>query len=308
MKFDDRILNGLGVLAAVVRSGNFAGAGKSLNMSQSGVSRAIARLEARLGVRLLERTTRTVTLSEEGRRLYEQIVPLLSGLEEAAASVTTSKDAVRGTLRVNMDPFISQLILGPQLSRFLNQFPALKVELLTRDRLGDLVAEGFDLAIRFGEPRPSALVARKLLETRIVTVASPAYLKKAGRPIHPSELEQGNHRLIDFRNPETGRPYEWAFRQGRKEIEISSKAQLLLSDIATITAACLAGYGIAQLLELGIESLIESGRLEVVFPGWLDERFPLYPLAPPRNYLPPKTRAFLDFVIATATRPTPSTP
>jgi DNA-binding transcriptional LysR family regulator len=299
MKFDDRVLSGLGVLSAVVKSRSFSVAGKSLNMSQSGVSRAIARLEARLGVRLLERTTRTVTLSEAGRSLYEQIVPLVAGLEEAAASVAASKDAVRGTLRVNMDPFISQLILGPQLSRFLNQFPALKVELLTRDRLGDLVADGFDLAIRFGEPRPSALVARRLLETRVITVASPAYLKKAGRPSHPSELEKGNHRLIDFRDPETGRGYEWAFQQGRKEIEINSNAQLVLSDVATIHAVCLAGYGIAQLLELGIESFIESGRLEVIFPDWLDERFPLYALHPSRNYLPPKTRAFLDFVIAT---------
>jgi DNA-binding transcriptional LysR family regulator len=270
MVFDDRVLNGLGVLAAVVRSGNFAVAGKSLNMSQSGVSRAIARLEARLGARLLERTTRTVTLSEEGRRLYEQVVPLLAGLEEATASVATSKDAVRGTLRVNMDPFVAQLMLGPQLSRFLKRFPGLKLELIARDRLGDLVTEGFDLAIRFGEPRPSALVARKLLETRIVTVASPAYLKKAGRPIHPSELEQGNHRLIDFRDPQTGRAYEWAFRQGRKEVEINSNAQLLLSDVATLHAVCLAGYGIAQLLELGSESLIESGRLEIIFPDWLD--------------------------------------
>ena len=185
MKFDDRVLNGLGVLAAVVRSGNFALAGRSLNMSQSGVSRAIARLEVRLGVRLLERTTRTVTLSEEGRRLYEQIVPLLAGLEEAAASLGTSKDAVRGTLRVNMDPFIAQLMLGPQLSRFLRRFPELKLELIARERLGDLVAEGFDLAIRFGEPRPSTLVARKLLDTRVVAVASPAYLKKAGRPNSP---------------------------------------------------------------------------------------------------------------------------
>ena len=303
MRFDDRTLDGLGVLAAVVRSGSFAIAGKSLNLSQSGVSRAIARLEARLGVRLLERTTRTVALSEEGRRLYEQIVPLLAGLEEAAASVATSKDAVRGTLRVNMDPFISQLILGPQLSRFLKQFPGLKLELITHDRLGDLVAEGFDIAIRFGEPRPSTLVARKLLDTRVVTVASPAYLKKEGRPIHPSELDEGNHRLIDFRDPETGRGYEWAFRQGRKEIEINSNAQLLLSDVATLHAVCLAGYGIAQLLELGIESLIESGRLEVVFPDWLDERFPLYALHPSRHHLPPKTRAFLDFVIATVKSP-----
>jgi DNA-binding transcriptional LysR family regulator len=304
MRIDDRVLSGLGVLAAVVRSGNFAVAGRSLNMSQSGVSRAIARLEARLGVRVLERTTRTVTLSEEGRRLYEQIVPLLGGLEEAAASVATSKDAVRGTLRVNMDPFIAQLMLGPQLSRFLKRFPALKLELIARDRLGDLVAEGFDLAIRFGEPRPSTLVARKLLDTRVVTVASPAYLKKTGRPIHPSELGEGNHRLIDFRDPETGRAYEWVFQREGKELEIRSNAQLLLSDVATIHAVCLAGYGIAQLLELGIESSLESGRLEVVFPDWLDERFPLYALHPSRNYLPPKTRAFLDFVIATVKSPT----
>jgi DNA-binding transcriptional LysR family regulator len=303
MTFDDRTLNGLGVLTAIVRSGSFAVAGKSLNMSQSGVSRAIARLEARLGVRLLERTTRTVALSEEGRRLYDQIVPLLAGLEQAAASVATSKDAVRGTLRVNMDPFIAQLMLGPQLSRFLKRFPGLKLELIARDRLGDLVAEGFDLAIRFGEPRPSTLVARKLLDTRVLTVASPAYLKKAGRPDHPSELEKGNHRLIDFRDPESGRGYEWVFRQGRKEIEIRSNARLVLSDVATIHAVCVAGYGVAQLLELGIESLIESGRLEVIFPDWLDERFPLYALHPSRNYLPPKTRAFLDFVIATVNSP-----
>ena len=303
MRFDDRVVNGLGVLAAVVRSGSFAIAGKSLNMSQSGVSRAIARLEARLGVRLLERTTRTVALSEEGRRLYELIVPLLAGLEEAAASVATSKDAVRGTLRVNMDPFIAQLMLGSHLSRFLKRFPELKLELIARDRLGDLVAEGFDLAIRFGEPRPSTLVARKLLDTRVVTVASPAYLKKAGHPTHPSDLEKGNHRLIDFRDPETGRAYEWVFRQGRKEIEISSKAQLLLSDVATMHAVCLAGFGIAQLLELGIESLMESGRLELIFPDWLDERFPLYALHPSRNYLPPKTRTFLGFVIATVKSP-----
>jgi DNA-binding transcriptional LysR family regulator len=221
-----------------VRSGSFALAGKSLNMSQSGVSRAIARLEARLDVRLLERITRTVTLSEAGRRLYEQIVPLLAGLEEAAALVTTAKDAVRGTRRVNMDPFIAKLMIGPQLSRFLKRFPELKLELIARDRLDDLVAEGFDLAIRFGEPRPSTLVVRKLLDTRVVTVASPAYLRKAGRPIHPSDLEEGNHHLIDFRDPETGRAYEWAFRQGHKEIEVSSNAQLLLSDVATIHAVC----------------------------------------------------------------------
>ena len=110
-------------------------------------------------------------------------------------------------------------------------------------------------------------------------------------------------RLIDFRDSDTGRDYEWAFRQGRKEIEINSNAALLLSDIGTLHAVCLAGYGIAQLLELGIESLIENGRLEVIFPDWLDERFPLYALHPSRHHPPPKTRAFLDFVTATMKSP-----
>jgi DNA-binding transcriptional LysR family regulator len=106
-----------------------------------------------------------------------------------------------------LNPFISQLILGPLLSRFLKQFPGLKLELITRERLGDLVAKGLDLAIRFDEPRPSALVGRKLFDTRVVTVASQAYLKKAGRPTHPFDLDEGNHRLIDFRDPETGHAY-----------------------------------------------------------------------------------------------------
>jgi DNA-binding transcriptional LysR family regulator len=130
---------------------------------------------------------------------------------------------------------------------------------------GDLVAEGFDLAIRFGGLRPSTLVARKCLDTRGVTVASPAYLKRAGRPIHPSELEQGNQRLLDCRDHQTGRAYELVFPQSRKEIEINSNAQLLLSDVTTLHAVCLAGYDIAKLLELGSESLIESGPLEVIF-------------------------------------------
>src|SRR5271169_3470000 len=299
MSFDDRLLNGVSALAAVVRSGGFAAAARSLNVSQPGISRAVARLEAQVGVRLLERPTRSVSLTDEGRRFYETLGPIVSALEDATSALAEGKVTVRGRLRVNMDPYFSQLILGPQLSGFLKAYPELKVDLITREGLGDLISDGYDLGIRFGEPRPSTLVARRLLDTRVLTVASPAYLKKAGRPIRPSELEEGNHRLIDFRDPETGRAYEWAFQQGRKEMEINSNAQLLLSDVATIHAVCLAGYGIAQLLELGIASLIESGRLEVVFPAWLDERFPLYALHPSRNYLPPKTRAFLDFVIAT---------
>ena len=296
--FDDRVTNGISVLSAIVDSGTFAAAGDILNMSQSGVSRSIARLEARLGIRLLERTTRSVSLTDEGRRFYEQVMPLLAGLEEAAASAAQGTTAVRGRLRVNLDPYFSRLILGPRLGAFLESYPQLRLELITTDRLGDLVADGFDLAVRFGNPRPSTLVARKLLDTRMVTVAAPAYLKRYGRPEDPHELEKGHHVCIQFRDPETGRPYPWEFHRRRKKLVLETSGSLTVNDAGTLYSVCLAGHGIAQVMDLGVGPMIADGRLVDVFPDWPDERFPLYALHPSRHHVPAKTRAFLDFIIA----------
>jgi DNA-binding transcriptional LysR family regulator len=134
-----------------------------------------------------------------------------------------------------MDSYFSQLILGPQLSGFLKAYPELKVDLITREGLGDLISDGYDLAIRFGEPRPSTLVARRLLDTRVLTVASPGYLKKHGHPTEPQQLVAERHLMIDFRDPETGRPFEWAFRKGRKEIKVENQSQLTLSDVQQCT-------------------------------------------------------------------------
>jgi DNA-binding transcriptional LysR family regulator len=296
--FDERVTNGIGVLSAIVDSGTFAAAGDILNMSQSGVSRSIARLEARLGIRLLERTTRSVSLTEEGRSFYEQVMPLLAGLEEAAASAAQGTTAVRGRLRVSLDPYFSRLILGPRLGAFLESHPQLRLELITTDRLGDLVAEGFDLAVRFGHPRPSTLVARKLLDTRMVTVAAPAYLKRHGHPKDPRELEKGHHVCIQFRDPETGRPYPWEFHKRRTKLVLETSGSLTVNDAGTLYSVCLAGHGMAQVMDLGVEPMIADGRLVQVFADWPDERFPLYALHPSRHHLPAKTRAFLDFIIA----------
>jgi DNA-binding transcriptional LysR family regulator len=296
--FDERVTNGIGVLSAIVDSGTFAAAGDILNMSQSGVSRSIARLEARLGIRLLERTTRSVSLTDEGRSFYEQVMPLLAGLEEAAASAAQGTTAVRGRLRVSLDPYFSRLILGPRLGAFLESHPQLRLELITTDRLGDLVADGFDLAVRFGHPRPSTLVARKLLDTRMVTVAAPAYLKRHGHPKDPHELEKGHHVCIQFRDPETGRPYPWEFHKRRTKLVLETSGSLTVNDAGTLYSVCLAGHGMAQVMDLGVEPMIADGRLVEVFADWPDERFPLYALHPSRHHLPAKTRAFLDFIIA----------
>jgi DNA-binding transcriptional LysR family regulator len=295
MAFDERVVNGMRVLSAIVDCGSFNRAGEMLDMSQSGVSRSVARLEARLGIRLFDRTTRSVTLTDEGRRFYEQIVPLLAGLEEAAASAAEGASVVRGRLRVNVDPYFSRLTLGPRLGAFLHAHPQLQLELLTRDQLGDMVADGFDLAVRFGHPRSSTLVARKLLDTRILTVAAPSYLKQYGRPLVPADLERG-HICIQFRDSDTGRPFPWEFHRGRKKIVMTTPGQLTVNEAGTLHSAVLAGYGIAQMMALGGERMLADGRLVDLFPDWPDERFPLYALYPSRHHPSAKVRAFLAFI------------
>ncbi|MFM0644011.1 LysR family transcriptional regulator [Paraburkholderia bryophila] len=293
----ENLSSGIGVFAAVVDAGTFAAAADLMGMSPPGVSRAIARLEKRLKIRLFDRTTRSVSLTEEGRRFYEQVMPHLRGIEEAAASATGGATTVRGKLRINLDPVSSRVILGTRLDAFMDAHPELELEFMARDQLGDLIVDGFDLALRFGEPRSSTLVARKLLDTPVVTVAAPSYLARRGRPTEPQELESGAHRCLEFRNPETGKPFPWEFHRKRKKLIVKTNGRLTVNDPSALINACLAGSGIAQMLLLGSEHLIQEGRLVQLFADWPDERFPLYAYHPSRHHTPAKTRVFLDFII-----------
>jgi DNA-binding transcriptional LysR family regulator len=293
--FDGRILSGVSVLAAVVEAGSFGRAAEALGLTQSSVSRAIVRLEARVGVRLLDRTTRSVRLTSEGQRLYGEIGHLLAGIGDAVTMASGSATAVRGRLRVNVDPFFSSLLLAPRLEEFLERWPEVALELIVRRELGDLVADGFDLAIRFGEQPSSSLVARRLLRTRILTVASRAYLERHGRPARPADLTV--HNCIQFRDPVSGQPFPWEFHRGRKVVAVKTTGRLLLTDVGTMLGACLAGAGIAQVMELGVQDLLREGRLIDLFPDWPDETFPLYVLYPSRQLPPARLRAFLEFLL-----------
>jgi DNA-binding transcriptional LysR family regulator len=294
MTADTRILGGVSTLVAVVESGSFVRAAEALGVTQSAVSRAVSRLETRLCIRLLHRTTRSVKLTAEGQRFYEEIAPMLSGIRDAVTSATGAAAVVSGRLRVNIDPFVSRLLLAPQIGSFLNRYPELSLELITRDSLGDLIGEGFDVAVRFGDPPTSSLVVRKVLETRILTVAAPRYIERHGRPTKPSELSR--HHCIQFRNPGTGQPFEWEFHRGRKIVPVKTSGRLLLTDVGTMLGACIAGAGIAQVMALGIQDLLDGGQLVELFPDWPEEKFPLFALYPSRTLPPAKLRAFLDFV------------
>jgi DNA-binding transcriptional LysR family regulator len=222
-------------------------------------------------------------------------MPLLAGLEDAASEAAGAVSSVRGRLRVNLDPWVARLVLAPALPGFLEEHPALSIELVVRDTLGELIAEGFDAAVRFGEPGLSGLVARKLLETRILTCAAPGYLAKHGAPEHPRDLER--HECLMFRDPVTARPFDWEFHRGGEVVAIKARGRLVVNDLATKLALCAGGNGIAQTIELGLAPMLASGALVQVLPDWAEERFPLYAYYPSRHLPPAKVRAFMDFVV-----------
>src|ERR1700727_298383 len=286
MSFDARILTGVGVLAAVTETGNFARAAEALGLTPSGVSRAVARLEARLGVRLFDRTPRAVRLTEEGRRFHAQVAPLLAGLEDAATDASATAGSVRGRLRVNADPWFARLVLAPRLPLFLARHPDLSLEVVVRDTPGDLVAEGMDVAVRFGEIGPPSLIARKLLETRIIAIAAPSYLKRHGTPRRPADLLK--HECLLFRDPVSGRPFGWEFRRKNELVEVDVQGRVVFNDLQTKLAACVAGQGIAQSVAFGLEPLLASKALVQVLPDWAEEPYALYSYYPSRHLSPAK--------------------
>ncbi|MBB3595603.1 DNA-binding transcriptional LysR family regulator [Rhizobium sp. BK529] len=295
MAFDGRLLSGVSTLAAVVESGSFVKAADALGLSASGVSRAISRLEARVGVRLLDRTTRSVRLTDEGARFHAQVVPHLDGIAEAATLASGASLTVRGRLRVDVDPIFSRMVLAPHLKEFVARYPELELELITRELMSDLVADGIDIAIRFGQQPSSSRIARKLMETRVLTVATPAYLAEHGTPKLPTDI--ASHSCIQFRDPLTGRTFEWELHRGRKIVQLDARGPLLMSDPGTMLDACLAGAGVAQVLALSVRELLSEGRLVELYPDWPDETFPLYAVHPSRHHVPAKVNAFIEFCL-----------
>ncbi|KAA0686459.1 LysR family transcriptional regulator [Neorhizobium sp. P12A] len=293
MSFDGRLLTGVSVFLAVADAGNFAKAADVLGVTPSGISRAIGRLETRMGVRLFDRTPRSVALTEEGRLFRLQALPLVAGLEEAAATAAGSAAAVAGRLRVSIDPWFARTVLAPQLPRLSEQYPNLKIDLMTANGRDDMMS-GFDVAVRFGSTNAGSLIARKLLDVRVVTCAAPSYLEKFGVPARPEEI--ANHEAILFRDPETGRAFPWEFHRGDEIVRAKVEGRIVFDDPSAAVAACVAGQGIFQSLEIGLESWLQTGHLRQILKDWPDERYPLYAYHPARHLPPAKVRAFLDFV------------
>jgi len=293
---DGGLVSGLLALAAVAEFKSFGRAAARLGKTQPAVSRAIQRLEDRLRAKLLHRTSRHVEVTEAGVDLLAKVVPLLQGIEEAAVGAADRTSVVNGTLRVACDAVFARLVLAPELARFLKDHPALRLKLETRNDLPDLVSEGFDLAIRFGPPPVSNLICRRLYSPRILTVAAPSYLVQRGRPTSPQDLVDDSHECIEAIDPATGRPFSWEFWRGAQKVKVAVSGNLTVTDAGTKIGACLAGYGIAQVIDLGIDAHLRAGTLEPILTDWPDEAFPLYVYYPSRNHVPAKIRVFIDLV------------
>jgi DNA-binding transcriptional LysR family regulator len=293
MELDGRLLAGLSVLVAVAESGSFTRAAETLGLSASGVSRAVSRLEERIGVRLLDRSTRALRLTDEGKRFYTLAAPHLDAIVDAASIVGGASKGVRGKLRASVNQIIAQTLLGPRMAEFAVRFPNLSLDLLPPDEAGDLVSNGIDVAIRFGPQVQSSMSSRLLLETRVLTVASPVYLEKHGRPAAPADLK--HHACIQFPDPLTGNPFEWEFHRDGHVLPVASSGPFLMTDVATMIAACVSGAGIAQVLAISVQPHLASGKLIELFPDWPDETFPLFAVRPSRRLPPLKVAAFIDF-------------
>lgn len=304
---DGGLVGGLLALAAVAESRSFGRAASRLGKTQPAVSRAVQRLEDRLRAKLVHRTSRRVEVTDAGHALLSKVLPLLQGIEEATVGASDQTSVVHGTLRVACDAAFARLVLAPELAQLLKAHPALQLKLETRNDLSDLVSDGFDLGIRFGPPSISTLVCRRLYSPRVLTVAAPSYLAQRGRPRSPKDLVDDGHECILAIDPATGRPFEWEFWRGNEKVKVAVGGNLTVTDAGTKIGACLAGYGIAQVIDLGIDTHLRAGTLEPVLTDWPDETFPLYVYYPSRNHVPAKVRAFIDFVASMMTNQTAQT-
>jgi DNA-binding transcriptional LysR family regulator len=297
---DGRLLAGMSVLSAVVETGSFTKGAEVLGLSPSGVSRSVSRLEERIGVRLLDRTTRALRLTGEGVRLYELAAPHLTGIEEAANLVAGAAVVVKGPLKANINQLFARYLLAPHLTEFINRYPDIELTVSQLPDVGGLVGEGIDVAVRFGPQPPSSMTSRLLLETRVLTVASPAYLHRHGRPKQPADL--ADHACIQYIDPQRGKPFPWEFHRGNKVLRVDTKGALILTDVDTMIGSCVAGAGIAQVLALGVRGLLEQGALVELFPDWPGETFPLYVVRPSRRLSSAAVEVFMEFCLEIAQR------
>lgn len=287
-------LDALHLFTRIVEQRSFGRAADQLDVPRATATHAIKQLEARLGTRLLERSTRHVRPTPDGEAFYERCVHVLSELDDAEASLRHAASNPRGVLRVDMHGTHATGIVLPRIREFRERYPNIDIVISSEDRLVDLVREGIDCAIRGGAVRDSSLVARRLAVIPEVTCASPDYLARFGTPQHPSELAA--HQAVQFFNSSGGRAYPFEFTIDGKVREVELKGWLTVNYAESYVVAARNGCGLIQLPRYHVEDDLRSGHLIEVLADFSGPGFPITALYPHRRQLSPRVRIFLDWV------------
>ncbi|MBN3785985.1 LysR family transcriptional regulator [Burkholderia sp. Ac-20353] len=288
----DRSLE-MSVFVAVVEAGSFVGAAEGLRMSKAAVSRHVDALESRLGSRLLQRTTRRLSLTEEGRLFHQRAKDILSAMNDAEAEVSSRTHQPGGVVRINVPLSFGITHLAPLWGRFMALYPQIDLDIVLNDRVVDLVDEGYDLAVRISALPDSSLVSRKLAATRMVVCASPGYLQRYGVPSHPAELAE--HRVLAYTYL-AGRD-EWQFQGPDGEITVRTRARVYSSNGDTCRAIALDDGGIILQPSFMIDEDLRAGRLSRLMPEFQAIELGIYAVYPTRKQLPFKVRCLIDFLV-----------
>jgi len=279
--------------ATVVDQGGFTDAARKMGISKSAVSKHVSSLEARLGARLLNRTTRRVSPTEIGLAYYDRARRVLNDAGEADALVSSMQSDPSGQLRISVATDFGVNHLSPVLGEFLAEFPEITVNMELNNRYVELISEGFDMAVRIGELEDSSLRARKLTETNKRMIASPAYLEKFGRPQKIDDLN--DHKLLHYSNQSTGNLWKLTAPSGEKR-QVRTAGWLSVNDGQSLLNACIAGLGIAYLPSFLFADAMRDGLIEDAIPDLPVETQGIYAVYPPGRFTQPKVRAFIDFL------------
>ncbi|ELP96798.1 LysR family transcriptional regulator [Pseudomonas syringae] len=282
--------------ARVVETGSFTKAAATLHMSKTSVTQLVQQLEARLRVKLLNRTTRRVNVTADGAVFYERVVRLLADMDDAETSLSSAASLPRGRLRVDVPSPLASMLLMPALPGFHARYPDIQIDMGVSDRMVDLIGENVDCVVRGGEIADQSLMARRVGDLQLGVYAAPDYLQRMGTPVHPQELEDSAHRIVGYLWARTGKALPYAMQRNGEKLHVQGRYTLAVDDGNAYVAAGLAGMGILWLPDYMAKPYRERGALVPLFEGWQLDSMPMYVAFPPNRHISIKVRVFIDWI------------
>lgn len=282
--------------ARVVEAGSFTRAADSLDMPKATLSKLVQDLEAHLRVRLLQRTTRRVTVTPEGQDYYEKTLRIVRELEAIDSGFNAVQGKPKGHLRIDVGGSTARDVLIPAIPDFLARYPEIRIDLGVSDRSVDLISDNVDCVIRGGPLSDSSLVARHIGTADLITCATPAYLKQFGTPAYPDELKNG-HKLVSYLSPQNGRAFPFRFEKHGEKTEIKVEHRIGINESNAHLAAALAGVGIVQTFTYAAADALKNGALVEILKAWRPQPYPFHVVYPNNRHVTPRLRVLIDWLV-----------